>query len=282
MINSDIRVAIAGASGRMGRELIKAISEQNGIILGAALGKKGSKIVGVDAGKLVGIDCLNVIICDDIINALDKFDILIDFTRPEGTRYYLSVCKEYRKAMIIGTTGFNEAELKLINEAAKTIPIVLSTNFSAGVNLVLKLLEKVSEVIGKYSDIEIIESHHRYKIDSPSGTALKMANIISKSIRYDLKNNKIYDLKDISNKTENNRIKFSTIRAGDIIGNHTVIFDNIVEKIEITHKASSRMAFAKGAVKACLWLKGKHYGLYSMKDVLNLKIFGFIIFILLL
>ncbi|MFP3019369.1 MAG: 4-hydroxy-tetrahydrodipicolinate reductase [Arsenophonus sp.] len=270
MTNLNVRVAIVGAGGRMGRELIKAVSERNDIILGAVLERKGSSIVGIDAGELVGIGFLNIIICDDLINVLDKFDILIDFTRPKGTQYYLSVCKKYSKAMIIGTTGFNQIEQKSIEEAAKTIPIVLSENFSVGINLVLKLLEKTAKVIGKYSDIEIIEAHHRYKIDAPSGTALAMGDIIAKSIGCDLRNHAIYDRKGIIGERKNNSIGFATIRAGDIVGEHTAIFVDIGERIEITHKASSRITFANGALKACLWLNGKICGLYSMKDVLNL------------
>ncbi|HGJ5856298.1 4-hydroxy-tetrahydrodipicolinate reductase [Arsenophonus nasoniae] len=271
MTNSDIRVAIVGAGGRMGRELIKAVSQQDGVTLGAVLERKGSSIVGTDAGELVGIGRLNVIVSDDLINVLDKFDILIDFTRPEGTQYYLSVCKKYAKAMIIGTTGFNETERKSIDETAKTIPIVLAANFSVGVNLVLKLLEKAAKVMGEYSDIEIIEAHHRHKVDAPSGTALAMGDVIAKTIGRDLKNCAVYSRQGITGERENNSIGFATIRAGDIVGEHTAIFADIGERIEITHKATSRMTFANGAVKACLWLKGKNSGLYSMKDVLDLE-----------
>lgn len=271
MTKSKVRVAIAGAGGRMGRELIKVVSQQNSIILGAVLEKKSSSIVGTDAGELVGIDRLNIAISDNLISVLDKFDILIDFTSPKGTQDYLSVCKNNTKAMIIGTTGFNETEQQLIKEAAKKIPIVLAANFSVGINLTLKLLEIITKVMGEYSDIEIIEAHHRHKIDSPSGTALAMGNVIAKSIGRDLKNCAIYDRKGISGRRKNNSIGFSTIRAGDIIGEHTAIFVNASERIEITHKALTRMTFAKGAAKACLWLKGKSSGLYSMKDVLNLE-----------
>ncbi|BGI50934.1 MAG: 4-hydroxy-tetrahydrodipicolinate reductase [Arsenophonus endosymbiont of Ceratovacuna japonica] len=270
MSKSDIRVAIVGSSGRMGRELIKAVSQQKGIILGAALKQKGSSIIGTDAGKLVGIGNLNVIINDDIINVLDKFDILIDFTHPKCTEYYLSICKKNNKAIIIGTTGFSKTIQQKINKAAKKIPIVLSSNFSIGVNLVLKLLEKTAKVIGLCSDIQIIEAHHRYKVDSPSGTALAMKNIISKSIKYNLKKYKSCNKKNISYNMENNNIGLTTIRAGDILGEHTVIFADIGERIEIIHKTSSRIIFAKGAIKACLWLKGKKNGLYSMEDVLNI------------
>lgn len=251
MTNSDIRVAIVGAGGRMGRELIKAVSQQDGVTLGAVLERKGSSIVGTDAGELVGIGRLNVIVSDDLINVLDKFDILIDFTRPEGTQYYLSVCKKYAKAMIIGTTGFNETERKSIDETAKTIPIVLAANFSVGVNLVLKLLEKAAKVMGEYSDIEIIEAHHRHKVDAPSGTALAMGDVIAKTIGRDLKNCAVYSRQGITGERENNSIGFATIRAGDIVGEHTAIFADIGERIEITHKATSRMTFANGAVKSC-------------------------------
>ncbi|MGP1946035.1 MAG: 4-hydroxy-tetrahydrodipicolinate reductase [Arsenophonus sp. ER-QC15-MAG3] len=273
MINSDIRVAIVGAGGRMGRELIKVFSRHNSVILGAVLEKNGSDIIGIDAGELVGIGRLNITICDDLINVLDKFDILIDFTSPKGTIHHLSICKKYEKAMIIGTTGFNENEQKLIKKASEILPIVLSVNFSVGVNLLFKLLEKTAKVIGEYSDIEIIEAHHKHKIDSPSGTALEMADVISKSIssNCNFKNYKVFDSKCITYKKENKKIGFSVIRAGYILGEHTAIFINIGDRIEITHKTLSRITFANGVVKACLWLKGKNHGLYSMKDVLNLK-----------
>ncbi|MGP1930271.1 MAG: 4-hydroxy-tetrahydrodipicolinate reductase [Arsenophonus sp. ET-YP4-MAG3] len=271
MTNSDIRVAIVGAGGRMGRELIKAISNQDGIVLGALLEKKGSSVIGINAGELVGILHLNIIIRDDLINVLDKFDILIDFTCPESTKHYLSICKKYAKAMIIGTTGFNKTEQKIIEKASKIIPIVLEVNFSVGINLLLKLIEKAAKVMGEYSDIEIIEAHHRHKLDAPSGTALAMSDVISKSICRNLKNHIIYNQKDIVGERKNNSIGFSIIRAGDIVGEHTVIFADIGERIEMTHKASNRITFANGVIKACLWLKGKNCGLYSMKDVLNLE-----------
>ncbi|MDT9587667.1 MAG: 4-hydroxy-tetrahydrodipicolinate reductase [Candidatus Arsenophonus melophagi] len=271
MTNSNIRVAIVGADGCMGRKLIKAVSKTNGITLGGALVKKGSSIVGINAGTLIGMSSLNIIISDDLISILDKFDILIDFTRPEGTKYYLSVCKKYGKAMIIGTTGFSEIEKQSIKEAAKIIPIVLAANFSIGINLIFRLLEKAATVIGKYSDIEIIEAHHRYKVDAPSGTALAMGEIIAKAIGSNLKYCAVYDRQGFTGKRKKNSIGFATTRAGDIIGEHTAIFANIGERIEITHKASSRMIFANGAIKACFWLKDKNNGLYSMQDVLNLK-----------
>ncbi|MBD2802552.1 4-hydroxy-tetrahydrodipicolinate reductase [Xenorhabdus sp. M] len=270
MTHSDIRIAIVGASGRMGRCLIQSVQQLDGVTLGAALVRSGSSLVGTDAGELAGITKNGVIISDDLHQVIEKFDVLIDFTRPEGTLAYLEICRQYHKSMIIGTTGFDEAGKKAIEDASCEIPIVFAANFSVGVNLVLKLLEKAATVMGEYTDIEIIEAHHRHKVDAPSGTALAMGESIAHTLGRDLKTCAVYSREGHTGERDPKSIGFATIRAGDIVGEHTAIFADIGERVEISHKASSRMTFANGAVKASTWLKGKNNGLYDMKDVLNL------------
>ncbi|MDR0218418.1 MAG: 4-hydroxy-tetrahydrodipicolinate reductase [Enterobacteriaceae bacterium] len=270
MANTDIRIAIVGASGRMGRNLIQAVQQLDGVTLGAALGRSGSSLVGTDAGELAGIGHNGVTLHDDLHAVIDDFDVLIDFTRPEGTLAYLAICRQYHKAMVIGTTGFDDAGKQVIKDAASDIPIVFAANFSVGVNLVLKLLEKAAAVMGEYSDIEIVEAHHRHKVDAPSGTALAMGESIAHALGRDLKTCAVYAREGHTGERDAKSIGFATIRAGDIVGEHTAIFADIGERVEISHKASSRMTFANGAVKASMWLTAKNHGLYDMKDVLNL------------
>ncbi|OKP01676.1 4-hydroxy-tetrahydrodipicolinate reductase [Xenorhabdus eapokensis] len=270
MADADIRVAIVGAGGRMGRHLIQAVQLLEGVTLGAALERSGSSLVGTDAGELAGIGKNGVIINDDLHQVIEHFDVLVDFTRPEGTLAYLSICRQYHKSMVIGTTGFDDAGKQAIAEASREISIVFAANFSVGVNLLLKLLEKAAAVMGEYTDIEIIEAHHRHKVDAPSGTALAMGESIAKTLGRDLKNCAVYAREGHTGERDPKSIGFATIRAGDIVGEHTAIFADIGERVEISHKASSRMTFANGAIKAAIWLTGKNRGLYDMKDVLNL------------
>ena len=204
-------------------------------------------------------------------SALDQFDVLIDFTRPEPSLSYIEICRQSGKKVVIGTTGFNETQKSIIAEAAKDIPIVMAPNMSVGVNLSLKLLEIAAKVMGEYTDIEVIEAHHRHKIDAPSGTALRMGEVVAKALGRDLKDCAIYGREGDTGVRQRNTIGFSTIRAGDIVGEHTVMFADEGERLEITHKASSRMTFANGAVRAALWLEGKESGLFDMQDVLELK-----------
>ncbi|WP_340615391.1 4-hydroxy-tetrahydrodipicolinate reductase [Xenorhabdus entomophaga] len=271
MADTDIRVAIVGASGRMGRNLIQAVQQLDGVTLGAALERSGSSLVGSDAGELAGIGKNGIAISDDLHQVIEQFDVLVDFTRPEGTLTYLAICRQYRKSMIIGTTGFDDAGKHAIAEASREIPIVFAANFSVGVNLVLKLLEKAATVMGEYADIEIIEAHHRHKVDAPSGTALAMGESIANTLGRDLKTCAVYAREGHTGERDPKSIGFATIRAGDIVGEHTAIFADIGERVEISHKASSRMTFANGAIKAAIWIKDKNYGLYNMKDVLNLE-----------
>ncbi|VAX76476.1 4-hydroxy-tetrahydrodipicolinate reductase [Serratia symbiotica] len=271
MTNLHIRMAVAGATGRMGRKLIRAQQKAEGVVLGAALLRSGSSMVGVDAGELAGIGRVGVTLSDTLEKVVDDFDILIDFTRPEATLRHLDFCVAQRKAMVIGTTGFDVAGQRAIHNAAQHIGIVFSANFSVGVNLVLKLLEKAARVMGDSSDIEIIEAHHRQKVDAPSGTALAMGNTIASALGRDLKDCAVYDRGGRTGARDPISIGFATLRAGDIVGEHSAMFVDIGERVEITHKASSRMIFASGAVRAASWLYKHDKGMFDMQDVLNLK-----------
>lgn len=271
MSTNMIRIAIAGAGGKMGRQLIQSVSQIAGVELGAAFERKGSSLIGSDAGELAGIGVCGITITDELEQAKDQFDVLIDFTRPEGTLAHLAFCIENKKMMIIGTTGFDDAGKQAIVAASKKIGIVFAANFSVGVNLVLKLLEKAAKIMGDYSDIEIVEAHHRHKVDAPSGTALAMGESIAEALSFDLKDRAVYCRQGHTGERPKGAIGFATIRAGDIVGEHTAIFADIGERVEITHKASSRMTFSNGAVRAALWLAKQPVGLYDMRDVLNLN-----------
>jgi len=271
MHDAQIRVAIVGAGGRMGRQLIQAVVDSDAVCLGAALVRPGSSLTGTDAGELAGAGRLGVQVVDNLAAVVNDFDVLIDFTRPEGTLDYLAVCREHGKAMVIGTTGFDEAGKAAIRAAAEEIAIVFAANFSVGVNLVLKLLEKAAKVMGDYADIEIIEAHHRHKVDAPSGTALAMGEAIADAMQWKLDEHAVYSREGYTGERQPQTIGFATVRAGDIVGEHTAMFADIGERVEITHKASSRMTFANGAVKAAFWLKDKKSGLFDMRDVLDLS-----------
>jgi 4-hydroxy-tetrahydrodipicolinate reductase len=242
-----IRIAVVGASGRMGQTIIEAISQNDKVSLGATLDKG-----------------------DDLSAALDQFDVLIDFTRPEATLEYLTICQNSAKAMVIGTTGFSDEQLQVINNTANNMPIVFAPNMSVGVNLSLKLLDMAARVIGEDADIEIVEAHHRHKVDAPSGTALKMGEVVANALGRDLSECAVYGREGIEEPRDRQTIGFSTIRGGDVVGEHTVSFFMEGERVEVTHKASSRLTFANGAVRAASWLKGQSAGLYSMQDVLDL------------
>lgn len=266
-----IRIAVVGASGRMGQCLIKAAALADKATLAAAVSRPDSLSIGKDAGELAGISTLGVKVIDDLAAALDQFDVLIDFTRPDASMDFIEICRQAGKKIVIGTTGYSDAQKALIAKAAEDVAIVLAPNMSVGVNLSLKLLEMAAKVMGEYTDIEIIEAHHRHKIDAPSGTALRMGEVIAASLGRDLKDCAIYGREGNTGERDRKTIGFSTIRAGDIVGEHTVMFADDGERVEITHKASSRMTFANGAVRAAVWLKDKQNGLYDMQDVLALK-----------
>ncbi|MFK5913893.1 MAG: 4-hydroxy-tetrahydrodipicolinate reductase [Woeseiaceae bacterium] len=265
------KIAITGASGRMGRVLIQAVSETEGFELGAAFVRPGSSMLAVDAGELAGVGKLNIAITDDIKAATNNFDVLIDFTRPEATLENLKICRAAGNAIVIGTTGFDDAGKQAITDAGKDIGVVFAPNMSVGVNLTLKLLDIAARVMGDDVDIEIIEAHHRHKVDAPSGTALRMGEVVANALGRDLKECAVYGREGISGERDRKTIGFETIRAGDIVGEHTVMFADIGERVEITHKASSRMTFASGALRAAGWIMSQEKGEYDMMDVLNLN-----------
>ena len=266
-----LKIAIAGAGGRMGRQLIQAVQAAENVELGAAFERKGSTLLGADAGELAGIGHLGVVVSDDLQAQKNNFDLLIDFTRPQGTLEHIAFCLANNKKMVIGTTGFDEAGKAAIHAASEKIAVVFASNFSVGVNLVFKLLEKAAKVMGDYCDIEIIEAHHRHKVDAPSGTALSMGEHIAKTLERDLKTHGVFCREGIIGERKRDEIGFSTVRASDVVGEHTVWFADIGERVEISHKASSRMTFANGAVRAAKWLESKSKGLFDMTDVLDLN-----------
>lgn len=265
------KIAITGAAGRMGRALIEATHQSEGLQLSVALERPGSSVIGTDAGELAGVGALGVAISDDLATVTDQFDVLIDFTRPEVTSRNLAICHAANKRIVIGTTGFSEAQKQSIQDASQSIAVVFAPNMSVGVNLCLKLLDMAARVMGDYTDIEIIEAHHRHKIDAPSGTALRMGEVVAAALGRDLKDCAVFGREGQTGERDRKTIGFETIRAGDIVGEHTVMFADIGERVEITHKASSRMTFAKGAVRAAGWLMQHPNGLFDMQDVLGLR-----------
>lgn len=265
------RIAVMGAAGRMGKILVEAVQQQAPSAgLTAAIDKPDSSLVGADAGELAALGRIGVTISGDLAKVADEFDVLIDFTHPSVTLKNLAFCRKAGKAMVIGTTGFSADEKLLLAEAGKDIPIVFAANFSVGVNLCLKLLDIAARVMGDEVDIEISEAHHRHKVDAPSGTALRMGEVVAQALGRDLQEVAVYGREGQTGARDRKTIGFATVRAGDIMGDHTVLFASDGERVEITHKASSRMTFAKGAVRAALWLDGREPGLYDMQDVLEL------------
>jgi len=265
------RIAVMGAAGRMGKTLIEAVQQTPGAGLTAAVDRPDSTLVGADAGELAALGRIGVPLSGDLDRVVEEFDVLIDFTHPTVTLKNLAFCRKHGKAMIIGTTGFSVEEKQLLAEAGKDIPIVFAANFSVGVNLCLKLLDTAARVLGDDVDIEIMEAHHRHKVDAPSGTAVRIGEVIADALGRDLKKVAVYGREGQTGARERETIGFATVRAGDIVGDHTVLFAADGERVEITHKASSRMTFAKGAVRAALWLDGREPGLYDMQDVLDLR-----------
>ncbi len=266
---SAIRVAIAGSSGRMGRVLLECVAQAEEMELHAALEHAGSEHIGKDAGELGGTR--GVTVSGDAAGVLKGADVLIDFTRPEGTLHHLQICRALGVNMVIGTTGFNAQQKAELGAAAKDIGIVFAPNMSVGVNLTFKLLETASRVLAHGYDIEIIEAHHRHKVDAPSGTALGMGEVIAKTLGRDLSKCAVYGREGVTGERDPSTIGFATVRGGDIVGDHTVLFAGTGERIEITHKASSRATFALGALRAGRFLQQHPAGLYDMQDVLDLK-----------
>jgi 4-hydroxy-tetrahydrodipicolinate reductase len=264
------KIAIAGTSGRMGRMLIEAIRADSGCVLAGALDVAGSPALGQDATAFLG-HASGVAITSDLKTGLQNAQALIDFTRPEGTMAHLEVCRTLGVNLVIGTTGFTESQKAEIAAAAKDIAIVLAPNMSVGVNVTLKLLEMAAKALSTGYDIEIIEAHHRHKVDAPSGTALKMGEVIAGALGRDLKDCAVYAREGVTGERDPSSIGFATIRGGDIVGDHTVLFAGTGERIEITHKSSSRVTYAQGALRAARFLAMKNAGLFDMFDVLGLQ-----------
>jgi len=266
-----IKIAVTGAGGRMGRTLIEAVTGTEGMMLGAATERPDSSLIGTDAGELAGIGANGVILSDSLSKVTDDFDVLIDFTAPAASMAHLEICRSRGKFMVIGTTGLSDENKARLQEASSDIGIVFAPNMSVGVNLCLKLLDLAARVMGDEVDIEIVEAHHRHKVDAPSGTALRMGEVVADALGRDLKTCAVYGREGHTGERDRGIIGFETIRAGDIVGEHTVMFADIGERVEITHKASSRMTFANGAARAAGWIMARGKGLYDMQDVLGLK-----------
>jgi 4-hydroxy-tetrahydrodipicolinate reductase len=253
----------------MGRTLIQAIHQADDLELGAALERPGSSLLGADAGELVGVGTLGVAVGDDLQATTDAFDTLIEFTVPQATLDHLAVCEARGKAMVIGTTGFDAAGKARIREAAERIPILMAPNMSVGVNLAFRLVALAAQVLGDDVDVEIVEAHHRHKIDAPSGTAVRMGEIVAAALGRDLEQVAVYGREGTTGARPRDAIGFATVRAGDIVGEHTVLYAGNGERLEITHRAESRMNFAQGALRAARFLAGKPHGLFDMQDVLG-------------
>jgi len=267
---ATLKLAIAGSAGRMGRALIEAVLRASDLKLAAALEQKGNPAVGKDAGELVGAPC-GARITDAIVKAVAGCDTLIDFTRPEGAIAHLAACRKQGVKMVIGTTGFSEAQKKEIAGAARDIAIVMSPNFSVGVNVAFRLLEVAAGALGKGYDVEIVEAHHRHKVDAPSGTALRMGEVVAQALGRDLKKHAVYGREGVTGERKDETIGFATVRGGDTVGDHSVMFIGTGERLEIAHHASSRANFANGALRAARFLAGKNSGLFDMADVLGFK-----------
>ncbi len=266
-----MRVAVVGAAGRMGKNLIQAVCNTEGLELTAATERPDSSLIGSDAGELAGVGKLGVPLSHSLVKVVDQFDLVIDFTSPEATMIHLDICREHGKKLVIGTTGLDEEQKARVREAAGEIAIVFAPNMSVGVNLCFRLLELAARVMGEGSDIEIIEAHHRHKVDAPSGTALRMGEVIADTLGRDLQKVAVYGRQGHTGPRDPETIGFETIRAGDVVGEHTVWFATEGERVEIIHKASSRMTFANGAARAAAWLAGQEQGLFDMQDVLGLR-----------
>ena len=265
------RIAITGATGRMGKALIEACVQSKDVSLTAAFDHAGCQALGSDAGESAGVGRLGVVVAGDVAAHTDDFDVLIDFTRPEATLAHLEICRNARKRLVIGTTGFTHAQRAQIAAAGQDIGIVFAPNMSVGVNLCFKLLDLAARVLGDEVDIEVIEAHHRHKVDAPSGTALRMGEVVANALGRDLKDCAVYGREGVTGERDPKTIGFATIRAGDIVGDHTVLFAGTGERVEITHKASSRLTFANGALRAAGWLMVRGNGLFDMQDVLGLR-----------
>lgn len=267
---SATRIGVVGAGGRMGRMLIEAALKGEQLTVGAAFDMPGSPVIGKTAGDLVGMAC-DVLVTDDVAAGLKNIDCLIDFTRPQGTLQHLELCRQAGVGIIIGTTGFEAEGKEAIAAAAREIPVVFAPNMAVGVNLVFKLLETAASILNQGYDIEIVEAHHRLKIDAPSGTALRMGEVVAGALGRDLAECAVYGREGVTGERDPSTIGFATVRGGDIVGDHTVMFCGLGERVEVTHKASSRMPYALGSMRAARFIAGRKSGLFDMQDVLGLR-----------
>lgn len=266
-----IKIAVTGASGRMGRTLIEAVAVAENTELTAAIERPDSSLVGADSGELAGVGFNGIPVVGSIDDVIDAFDVLIDFTAPAATLANAAACRAAGKKIVIGTTGFTDEQKTDLLANQSVMAMCMASNYSVGVNLCFNLLATAARVLGEDSDIEIYEAHHKHKVDAPSGTALSMGEVIADTLGRDLKKVAVYGREGQTGERDKDTIGFATVRAGDIVGDHTAMFAAEGERVEITHKASSRMSFARGAVRAAAWLNAKETGLYDMQDVLELK-----------
>lgn len=267
---AETRVGIVGAGGRMGRMLLEAALKDDGVTLAGAFDVPGSPAIGQTVEQLTGLPCA-VRISGDLASGLKDIDCLIDFTRPQGTLQHLELCRQAGVAMVIGTTGFEADGKEVIAAAAREVPVVFAPNMAVGVNLVFKLLDTAARILNQGYDIEIVEAHHRMKIDAPSGTALRMGEVVANALGRDLKECAVYGREGVTGERDPSTIGFATVRGGDVVGDHTVMFCGIGERVEITHKAGSRMPYAQGSMRAARYLAGRKNGLFDMQDVLGLR-----------
>ncbi len=265
------RIAVTGAAGRMGKTLIEAVHNNPDTELAAAIVMPGSTLIGADAGEMAGVGTTGVKIVGNLMEVISQFDVLIDFTSPQATLANLHACIENGKGIVIGTTGFTPDQKAELLQATSSIGVCIAANFSTGVNLCFKLLAEAAKVLGEDVDIEIVEAHHRHKVDAPSGTALRMGEVVAESLGRNLQDVAVFGREGQTGARDRQTIGFATARGGDVVGDHTVMFLADGERVEITHKASSRMSFARGAVRAALWLNQQPAGLYDMQDVLGLR-----------
>ena len=267
---AQITVAVSGGSGRMGRAVVEAVLSAPDLRLATVLEQKGNPSIGRDAGELAGSPC-GVRIGDDVANSIRGADVFVDFTRPEGTVAHLAACRKQGVNMVIGTTGFGEAQKKEIAAAARDIAIVLSPNFSVGVTVAFRLLEVAAGALGKGYDVEILEAHHRLKVDAPSGTALRMGEVVAQALGRNLGQSAVYGREGVTGERKDDTIGFATVRGGDLVGDHSVMFIGTGERLEVTHRSASRANYATGALRAARFVLSKQNGLYDMADVLGFK-----------
>jgi len=267
---NPLKVVIAGCSGRMGHVLLECVFADADLVLHGALDRADNQQLGRDAGEQLG-KISGVKVTDSIDDALKNADVLVDFTRPEASMLYLSACQQHQVKMIIGTTGFSAEQKQAIEAASKNIAIVFAPNMSVGVTLLINLVQSAAKVLNEGYDIEIIEAHHRHKVDAPSGTALRLGEAAASALGRNLETCAVYGREGVTGERDPSTIGFATVRGGDVVGDHTVLFAGIGERVELTHKASSRATFALGALRAAKFLNGKNAGLFDMQDVLNLR-----------